>query len=217
MKIKTAIVDDHHLFRKGLIRVLEDYKQFELWGEFKSGDDLIKKLSSDSFNIPDVLIVDYQMPGMTGIDVCKWLKENMPEVKPIIISQYDEEFIIQKAVKNGAMGYLLKTSTVADMVQAVESAFRCKYFFNDVVSVETLISLVQQRDIFPEFNPNPELTEREKDIIKLICKELTYKQIAEKLSISQRTVEAHKENILTKIGANKVTGIVLFAAKSNIV
>ena len=214
MKICLAVVDDHNLYRKGLIRILDTFKEVDFVHEFENGADFINHLSNTtSKKDTQIVLLDYQMPKVDGIGVCVWLKNNRPKIKPIIISQYDDQYTIKKFINNGAVGYLLKATTIKELYESIIQVHNNNFYFNEHFSNRMIIDLVQNESIEPKFNEGEELTGREKEIAKLICQELSYKEIATNLEISTRTVETHKNRILEKIGATKVTGIVVYATK----
>ena len=213
MKIRLVVVDDHTLYRKGLIQILKGFDEVDLIQEFENGEDYVNFLSNTSEKETHIVLLDYQMPKLDGISVCIWLKNNRPKIKPIIISQYDDKHTVQKFINNGAVGYLIKATTVEELYDAIIQVHNNNFYFNEHFSNKMIIDLVQNRSIEPNFNEGEEITEREKEIAKLICQELSYKEIATILDISTRTVETHKNNILKKIGATKVTGIVVYATK----
>ncbi len=213
MKIHLSVVDDHTLYRKGLIKILDSFEEVYHINEFGNGEDYINHLLDDTKKDDHIVLLDYQMPKLDGVEVCVWLKKNKPKVKPIIVSQYDDQYTIQKFINNGAVGYLIKATTIEELREAITQVHDNNFYFNEHFPKKLIIDLVQQKSIEPKFNEGEELTDREKEIAKLICQELSYKEIATKLEISTRTVETHKNNILDKIGATKVTGIVVYATK----
>lgn len=214
MKIYLTVVDDHNLYRKGLIGILNTFKEVDVINEFENGEDFINHLNyNTSKGNTDIVLLDYQMPKLDGIGVCSWLKKNRPKIKPIIISQYDDRYTIQRFINRGAAGYLLKATTIEELHEAIIQVHHNNFYFNEHFPNKMIIDLVKRESIKPHFNEGEDLTGREKEIAKLICQELSYKEIATDLEISTRTVETHKNNILDKIGATKVTGIVVYATK----
>ena len=213
MKIRLSLVDDHNLYRKGLIKILDTFNEVGSIREFENGEVFINYYSNNSSRDDHIILLDYQMPKIDGIAVSNWIKQNKPKTKVIIISQYDDQHTIEKFIQNGASGYLLKGASIKELHEAIIQVHNNNFYFNEHVSNQMIIDLVQNKDINPDFKENSELTEREKEIAQLICREFSYKEIATQLKISQRTVETHKNNILEKIGATKITGIVVYATK----
>lgn len=213
MKIRLSLVDDHNLYRKGLIKILGTFSEVDSIKEFENGEAFINHYSNTSNRDDHIILLDYLMPKLDGIAVSNWLKQNKPKTKIIIISQYDDQHTIQKFIQNGASGYLLKGASIQELHEAIIQVYQNNFYFNKHVSNQMIIDLVQNKSINPNFKENNELTDREKEIAQLICQEFSYKDIANQLNISQRTVETHKKNILKKIGATKATGIVVYATK----
>ena len=193
MKINLSVVDDHNLYRKGLIKILGAFNEVKLINEFEDGEDYINHLTTTSNKDADIVLLDYQMPKLDGISVCRWLKDNKPKIKPIIISQYDDQYTIQNFIKKGAAGYLLKGASIEELREAITEVFNNNFYFNEQFCNDAIIDLVLNKDIEPKFKLNPDITDREKEIARLICHQFSYKEIATKLDISQRTVETHKK------------------------
>lgn len=213
MKIRLAVVDDHNLYKKGLVKLLEAFEEVSVIDEYNDGEEFINHFNTTNKRDPHIVLLDYQMPKVDGVGVCIWLKINRPNVKAIIISQYDDHYTVKKFINKGAVGYLLKATTIEELHEAIIQVYTNNFYFNSHFSNKMIIDLVQKESIVPHFNDDDELTIREKEVAKLICQELSYKEIATNLEISTRTVETHKNNILEKIGATKVTGIVVYATK----
>lgn len=216
MPVKVAIADDHVLFRKGLITILELDDNIEIVLDADNGKDLIEKLES---NLPEVILMDLKMPVMDGMEATKIIKEKHPDIKVLILSMYDEEKFIIHCLELGANGYLLKNTDPDEVINAIDIVMKKDLYFNDHISTVMLKGLNQKNRIKgkPRFDSNLQLTNREKEILELICKELTTPEIAEKLFISNRTVEGHRKNLLEKTGAKNTAGLVVFALKNELV
>lgn len=211
MKIRISIVDDHSVVRQGLITILHKVKKIEVINEFENGEEFINYLKNKNHINPHIVLLDYQMPKLNGVEVCGWLKENKPSVKPIILSMHNDQFIIENAIQQGAVAYLLKTANKEEIQKAIQDVYSNGLHFNEQFSHQTLIELTQNKKVNSNTESNIELTSREKEVAMLICQELSYKEIAVKLELSSRTVEEHKKNIFRKIGATKVAGVVLYS------
>jgi DNA-binding NarL/FixJ family response regulator len=206
MKIRVSIVDDHSVVRQGLIMTLHKVKKIEVISEFENGEDFVNHLKNTNNINPHIALLDYQMPKLNGVEVCSWLKENKPHIKPIIFSMHDNQYIIENAIQQGAFAYVLKDANREEIRKAIQDVHSSGFHFNEQFSPQMLIDLTQNKKI----NPN-ELTGREKEVAILMCEELSYKQIAAKLALSSRTVEEHKKHIFRKIGATKVAGVVRYS------
>jgi DNA-binding NarL/FixJ family response regulator len=210
--IKLAVVDDQHLFRKGLISLIKEFDELDIIIEASNGNELIEKLKTKR---PTVVLLDLEMPGMDGIETTEFLKRKYPEIKVLILTMHNEEEIILHLIEKGAHGFLLKDHPIETLVDAIYAVIENGYYFNDHISKVMVKGLLRTQKIKPSFN-EVRLSEREIEVIKLICKEYTNKEIGEKLFISVRTVDGHREKILQKTKAKNTVGIVMYAIKNNL-
>jgi DNA-binding NarL/FixJ family response regulator len=213
MKFKVAIVDDQQMFRKGLISLISEFNEMSVIIEAGNGKELIDKMVR---KVPDVVLLDLEMPGMDGAQTLAWLKQKHPRIRVIILTMHDEESIIAHMVENGAHGFLVKNDPIETLVDAVHSVMDTGYYFDDRISKALLTRLITGEKIKPKFS-KVNLTERELQIVQLICEEFTNKEIAEKLCLSVRTIDGHREVILEKIKARNTVGIVMYAVKNGLV
>ena len=210
-----ALADDHTVMRNGLATLLKGLGYAILF-EADNGKDLITKINKD--NLPDVALLDINMPVMDGYETAAWLKENFPEVKVLALSMYDDEAAIIRMLKNGAKGYVLKDSNIADVKTAIESVISKGYYQSDLVTGK-LIHSINHLDA-PAHSSIKELLKlnnKEIEFLKLACTEMSYKQIADKMFLSPRTVEGYRDTLFEKLGAKSRVGLVLFAIKNGIV
>lgn len=210
-----ALADDHTVMRNGLATLLKGLGYAILF-EADNGKDLITKINKD--NLPDVALLDINMPVMDGYETAAWLKENFPEVKVVALSMYDDEAAIIRMLKNGAKGYVLKDSNIADVRTAIESVISKGYYQSDLVTGK-LIHSINHLDA-PAHSSIKELLKlnnKEIEFLKLACTEMSYKQIADKMFLSPRTVEGYRDTLFEKLGAKSRVGLVLFAIKNGIV
>lgn len=207
------MIDDHTLFRKGLISLLEEYEELKVILEASNGKELVDVLKTKQ---PDIILMDVEMPVMNGIEATEVVRKKFPDLKILILTMHSEEEFVAHLMEKGANGFLLKDYGIENIVDAIYSVYETGYYFNDKVSKVMLEKLVRGQHVKPQFKNGP-LTEREIEIIKMICKEYSTREISERLCISVRTVEGHRENILKKTGARNTAGIVLFAVKNNVV
>lgn len=212
--IKVAIADDHVLFRKGIVAMLEMEGKFDIVLEANNGEELIQRIQ---FKEVDVVLMDLEMPVMDGITATRELASLKPEVKVIFITSHDEDEMVMDAVNAGAKGYLLKDADPEEVVEAILSAWQNGFYFKENVSRLLLKGIVSKDLLKPRFDPKEVFTERENDVLKLLCQELTTKEIADKLSLSPRTVEGYRKIMQEKIGARNTVGLVIFAMKNNLV
>ncbi|RYY98457.1 MAG: response regulator transcription factor [Chitinophagaceae bacterium] len=211
--IRLLIADDHEIFRDGVRAMLKKQKHLELSGEAANGEQLLARAEELQ---PDVVITDIRMPGTDGIAATRRLQELMPGVAVIALSMYDEEHLIVEMLEAGARGYLLKNAPKEEIVQAIETVFNGDVYFCRATSPR-LAELIAKSSYNPfRKRSASELNEREKEIVRLICQQLSSREIAEKLHISHRTVEAYRDRLLDKIGARNVAGLVVFAIRNGI-
>lgn len=211
-QIKLAVVDDQHLFRQGLISLFGEFEELSLEIEAANGVELLEQLKTKK---PDVVLLDLEMPVMDGIETTANLQKKYPDLKVLILTMHNEEEIILHLIEKGAHGFLLKDNSIETIVDAIHAVMESGYYFNDRVSQVMVRGLMNNQKIKPGF-VDAGLSEREVEVVKLICKELTNKEIAEKLFISVRTVDGHREKILQKTKAKNTVGIVMYAVKNNL-
>jgi len=216
MPVKVAIADDHVLFRKGLITILEMEGDIEVVLDVDNGKQLVENLPN---NLPEVILMDLKMPEMDGMEATRIVKEKYPEIKVLVLSMYDEEQFIIYCLELGANGYLLKNADPTEVTHAIKTVISKDFYFNDHISTVMLKGLNQKSRPKgkPQWANKIQLTNREKEVLELICKEYTTPEIGEKLFISHRTVEGHRKNLLEKTGAKNTAGLVVFALKNELI
>lgn len=206
--IKLALADDQVLFRRGLTMLLRDLPDVQVVFECSNGEELLTGLKN---NAVDVVLLDLEMPVLNGMDTMKRMREEFPRVKVIVLSMHSEEKFIVHLMELGANGYVLKTAEPDEIEDAIHAVATTGYHFSPMVSRVMLLGLVKKEKLRPTFDEVDPLTERELDVLRLICQELTTTEIAGKLFLSPRTVEGYRNNILQKIGARNTAGIVVYA------
>lgn len=211
--IKLALADDQVLFRRGLTMLLRDLSDVEVVFECSNGEELLTGLKNNSV---DVVLLDLEMPVLNGMDTMKRMREEFPQVKVIVLSMHSEEKFIVHLMELGANGYVLKTAEPDEIEDAIRAVASTGYHFSPMVSRVMLHGLVKKEKLKPTFDDVDPLTERELDVLRLICQELTTTEIAGKLFLSPRTVEGHRNNILQKTGARNTAGIVVYAMSKGI-
>lgn len=214
-KIKIAIADDEALFRKGLIMLFEE-EHIEISFEAEDGKQLLEKLKlTDS--LPDILLLDLNMPHINGIEAAKHIKEHYSEIKFIVLSTFFSKAFIINMLEIGAAAYLPKNSTPDEMNRTILEVYKNGFSYDQKV-LGVIRENIMQKTKPKMTNPfGTELTEREKEILQLICEEYTTPEIAEKLFISPRTVDGHRNNLLQKLGCKNVAGLVVFALQHELI
>jgi DNA-binding NarL/FixJ family response regulator len=208
--IKIALVDDHTLFRDGLGRLLATDERFEVVGEASSGKEFLELWPTIG---ADVVFMDIDMPGMGGIEASERLLALDPEARIIALSMHGEQEYYFAMVEAGAKGFLLKNSSFDEVATAVEVVAGGGTYF----SQELLSSLVTALRYSGEVTHGEALSEREAEILPLICQGFSNQQIGDRLFISKRTVDKHRANILDKTGCKNTASLVVFAVKNNLI
>jgi len=215
MSITIALVDDHVLLRNGLANLLTDL-DYEVVFEADNGRHFIDKLKSHA--LPEIVLMDINMPEMDGYETTFWLKKNHPDVKVLALSMYDDENAIIRMLKSGAKGYILKDSDPSELKAAIH-AISTKGFYHSELVTGTLIHTINHLDD-PEHSSVKDilgLNDRELELLKLICTELTFKEIADRMHLSPRTVDGYRDALLEKLQCKSRVGLVIFAIKNGIV
>lgn len=211
--IRIALVDDQKLFRGGLKMILSDRPDFRVIFEADNGKQFFERLA---FEPVDVVILDVEMPVMDGIETLEKIRETHPDLRVIMLTMHDSDRLINHLMQLGANGFLLKDENPEIVRTAVERVGQEGIFFRDYVS-KALLKGGRQKANKPDGYFGPNISERELEVLSLICQEYTSKEIAEKLYISARTVEGHRRSLQDKTGARNLVGLVLYAVKNGIV
>lgn len=206
--IKVLLVDDHHIILDGLTSLLETDPQFNIIASLQSGEQVLEFLKRDQ---PDILLTDYSLPGMTGLELFKKVRLIFPKIKVAILSMHDEASLVRNILKEGVNGYLLKS------IQQFELRNALKQIAMGYPYVSPEITRIMMTELNQPEQKGDLLTEREREILRLIAKEYSNKQMAEKLFISERTVETHRKNIFRKTNTNTLVGLIKFAFEHNLV
>jgi DNA-binding NarL/FixJ family response regulator len=215
-EIKAGVVDDQHLFRKGIIALLNSLKGIHVLLEAGNGNDLIKQLS-DIEEKPDVLLLDLKMPGMDGIETTKILRKDHPGIKIIILSIYNDERFILHLLECGAHAYVFKDAEPEELEKAIRAVANDGFYFTGKILEVLQRHQKKRKGSLNLDHSHYQFTEREAEVLKLICREYTTEEIAKELSISPRTVEGHRNNLLLKTGSKNVAGLVVTAIKNRLV
>ena len=203
--ILIAIVDDHTLFRNGVAGLMSEFDELKVVFEADNGLQMQQQLLKHPK--PDVLLMDINMPEMDGYAATAWLKQNHPDIKVLALSMFEEDEAVIKMIRNGACGYLLKESKPREVLEAIKTIYAKGVYINEMVSGK-LIRSVANKDT------GLALSKKEKEFLNLCCSELTYKEIAEKMFVSPRTVDNYRESLFEKLNLKSRTGLVLYAIQN---
>ena len=208
-KFKVYIADDHTLFRKAMVNLLQTFDGVSEVKDAENGKELLTLMK---YEVPDIAIVDLQMPVMDGADTCEHIIDKFPGVKIIILTMHDSDKYVLHMMELGVHAFLLKNTEPDELEKAIYAVLEKDFYHN-----EWVVSIMRKnvRSQRPNFT-NDELTDREKQIVQLVCKELSSKQIADKLSVSERTIENHRAAIMKKLSVKNTIGLVHYAYQSGI-
>jgi NarL family two-component system response regulator LiaR len=213
MKTTTVLlVDDHSMIRFGLKSFLED-DNIKVIGEAKNGIEALSILESIK---PDVLVTDIMMPEMDGIELATQVAKKYPNLPILALSMMNESHNIKKMLSAGAKGYVLKDCSQKELIKAIDTVSKGKSYYTEEVTQIIMEGLLSKPKPKARTVTDISLTERELEVLHLICKEKTNSEIADVLFISTRTVEAHKRNLIEKTGCKNVAGLVLYAVERNL-
>jgi DNA-binding NarL/FixJ family response regulator len=212
--ISLVIADDHEIFRDGLALMLSKQGDLSLMGQAEDGNELIEMVERLK---PDLVITDIKMPRLDGIAATRLLLQKNPDLKIIALSMFDEDNLIVEMLEAGAKGYLLKNADKKEILEAIVTVYEDNIFYCRHTSARLATMIVKSR--FDQHKKKPDLvfTDREKEIIKLICRQFTAQQIGDHLYLSKRTVEGYRTKIMEKMDVKNTAGVVIFALKNNLV
>lgn len=213
--ITVSIVDDHTLFRDGLSNLLSEFDHISIGFEAKNGYDMQEKLRMHG--APEVMLMDINMPVMDGYAATAWLKENHPGVHVLALSMYEDDVSIIKMLRKGAGGYILKECNADELVRAIQSIIDTDYYINELVTGKLIRSVREEGSEETGVVVRPAFSAREMEFLQLCCSELTYKEIADRMIISPRTVDGYREALFEKLEIKSRIGLVLYAIKNKIV
>lgn len=212
---RIGVAEDQKMFRKGLVMLLNSFEGMEVIYEGENGQELLDQIQN---NPPHVAILDYSMPVMGGIETTLQLREKFPDIKIILLSMYDDEEFIEKAIESGANGYLSKDDDLSELDSAIKGVLSNHYYLNDRLSKLFVNRLMNKGKINPKFsNPVVDFNEEEMRILKLISKEFTTQEIADEVNKSIRTIEKYRTRMMEKVGAQNSIGLIMYAIKHKLI
>jgi len=209
--IKIVLADDELLFRQGLIALLGSFDNINVLFDAEDGEDLISKLKLAS-QLPDIIITDLKMPNLNGVEATKIIRKEFPDIKIIALTSYFSKPFILNMISIGAVAYLAKNSTPELMFTTINEVYEKGFYYDSKVLkyIHESISNPSNSNTKSELD-NSFITKRERDVLNLICKQLTTNEIADSLCISNRTVEGYRNKLLEKTGSKNVAGLVIYA------
>ncbi|MBP8724460.1 MAG: response regulator transcription factor [Saprospiraceae bacterium] len=212
--LQIAIADDHAMFVDGIESILRNENTIQVVARCFDGNSVFEMLRKYPV---DVLLLDINLPDLSGIEVSKRIHEDFPDVKVIALSMYNEESIVSEMLKNGARGYILKNTGHHELIQAIQAVAAGHTYFSKDVTETIMGSLAKKPGTKKSFVLVPKLSNREKQILALIVKEYTTPEIAERLFISLKTVETHRSNLISKLNVRNTAGLVRAAIELQLI
>lgn len=210
--IQVAITDDHVLLRNALARLVNGFEGYTVQFEADNGKDLRNKIQQHL--VPDIVLLDVNMPEMDGFETTQWLHKNYPFIRVLVLSMLSDEKTIIKMFRLGAKGYLLKNAEPEELKKALDSIMDKNVYLSEYVSGKLVSGLHKdsEKDVQPMV-----LNEKEREFLRWACTELPYKEIAEKMNLSPRTVDDYRQTLFNKLKVHSRVGLVLFAIRNGIV
>jgi DNA-binding NarL/FixJ family response regulator len=212
--IKVAIADDHKIFRKGVILSLRQYTNIKFVQEADNGQELINGLTESN---PDIILMDLKMPVKDGIETTKHVNKHFPAIRIIILTMYEDERFVGHLMDSGANGYLLKSTDPAEIKKAIYDVMRTGFYLNNFVNKILIKKNYSKQKFNPNLNSEIVISEREKEVLTLVCMEYTAQEIAQKMEISARTVEAIKDRLMERFGVKNSVGLVFYSMKNSLI
>jgi two-component system response regulator NreC len=213
-KKKVLIADDHALVREGIVAFLKLCDDIEVVAEASDGLEAIEKTNKYR---PDIIIMDINMPKLGGLETTVEIKKMYPHIKVLVLTQYEDREYISRFLKAGVSGYLLKKAVGSDLITALKTIGRGELYLYSSIASEVVAGYLQGEKQTDSGNPYDKLSDREKQVLKLVAEEYTHKEVADMLSISAKTVIAHQTNIGEKLGIHTRAGLVKFAIQKGII
>lgn len=209
-RIRIAVADDHRLYRKGLIQLIESLgAEFEVVLEVGNGQELIDKLAQQ--DLPSLIILDLDMPVLNGYETALQLSQSYPDLPILVVSMHDDETALIRMLKAGVKGFLSKDVEPEELKQALLSISQKGYYYTDILTGKLILALHETT------TPHSELNEREMHFLELCCTELTYKEMADKMCLSPKTIDGYRAALFEKLEAKSRVGLVLYAIKNRLV
>jgi DNA-binding NarL/FixJ family response regulator len=212
MSKSVVVVDDHSLIAEALSNIIEKFRGFRVLYEAENGKALIEKFKHPQ-NVPDIVLLDINMPVMDGFETAKWIRQHHPEVHIIALSMQDKEDTLIKIVRCGARGYLLKNIHANELERALETIVEKGYYYPDWVTHKVLLNISGGE----KASPIADLNDRELEFLRYAATELTYKEISDKMNCSPRTVEGYRDNLFEKFQLKTRVGLVLYAIRHQLI
>jgi DNA-binding NarL/FixJ family response regulator len=212
-EIKIGIADDHKIFRKGVILSMRQYTNIRFVFEAENGEELMAQIPE---HMPDIILCDLKMPVKDGIDATKAITKQYPGIRVIVLTMYEDDRFVGHLMDCGAAGYLLKNTEPAEIYKAINDVKRTGFYLSPFVNRILIKKNYSKQKFSPSLNTEAVLSEREKEVLTLVAMEFTASEIATKVSISARTVEAIKDRLMERFGVKNSVGLIFYAMKNRL-
>jgi two-component system response regulator NreC len=212
--MRILIADDHAIVREGLKQLLNSQRDMEVAGEAQDGREALEKAKSLR---PDVTILDIAMPGLSGLEAVRLVKEAVPHTQIVVLSMHEKEAYVHQAFASGALAYVLKASPSTDVLEAIRTAHRGEYFLSSKIKAEVIGRYLESRKEKPAVRGYDLLSEREQQVFRLMVEGNSTNQIADVLCVSPKTVEKHRGNVMNKLDIHDLVALVKYAIKIGII
>jgi len=213
-KIRVLVVDDHTIVRDGICALLKLAGDIEVVGEAANGREaleMVRKL------MPDVMLIDIAMPNMNGLEATRHIRKEFPRVRVLVLTQYDDKEHVFWAIEAGANGFISKTAASSDLASGIRSVYRGESFLSPSAAKFLIEDYQTEANLRKEQDPYKQLSDREREILKLLAEGCTTREIADMLVISAKTVEGHKTNLMSKLDIHNRTDLVKYALRKGII
>lgn len=210
MQQSVVIVDDHMLIAEALSGIIEKFSRYHVLYEVGNGKQLVERFQQP-VNIPDIVLLDINMPLMDGFETAQWISAHHPHIRILALSMQDEEETLVRIIRCGAKGYLLKNIHPAELERALDSLVDKGYYYPEWITHKVLMGMSQEKEQAAQ--ARVQVNDREIEFLQYAATELTYKEIAEKMCCSPRTVESYRDNLFEKFGLKTRVGLVMYALR----
>jgi DNA-binding NarL/FixJ family response regulator len=214
-KTPVALVDDHSLLRNGLAKVIDNFDDYIVLFQANNGADFIRRIKHHS--LPHIVLLDINMPEMDGYETCIHIQDHFPDIKVLALSMYDNEDALIKMFKAGAKGYILKDCETTELRAALDSLLHKGFYYSEMVTGKLIHSITSNDPSMSSYKNITQLNDRERVFLELACTEMTYKEIADKMYLSARTIDGYRDNLFDKLNVKTRVGLVIYALKNGIV
>ena len=212
--VTVVLVDDHVLLRNGLANLIESFGYYKVLFEADNGKQFIEKLSPKL--VPDIILMDINMPVMDGYETALWVRDHHPTVKILALSMYDNENAVIRMFKVGARGYILKDCEPGELKLALGAIYTKGFYYSEMVTGKLIHNINTLDDKESQAKSIIKLNDREMSFLRLTCTELTYKEIADKMILSPRTIDGYRDDLFQKLNIKTRVGLVMYAIKNGI-